>query len=38
MVTFQFVPHNDIQNLSPAKRINKLLNIVKEEKSNENGI
>ncbi len=32
MVTFQFVPHNDIQNLSPAKRINKLLNIVKEEK------
>ena len=32
MVTFQFVPYNDIELLSSAKRINKLLNIVKEEK------
>ena len=29
MVTFQFVPYHDIDNLSSAKRINKLLNIVK---------
>lgn len=32
MVTFQFVPYNDIEYLSPAKRVNKLLNIVKNEK------
>jgi len=32
MVTFQFVPYQDIENLSSAKRINKLLNIVKENK------
>jgi len=32
MVTFQFVPYTDIEILSSAKRINKLLNIVKEEK------
>jgi len=32
MVTFQFVPYQEIEQLSPAKRINKLLNIVKENK------
>jgi hypothetical protein len=32
MVTFQFVPYTDIEVMSSAKRINKLLNIVKEEK------
>ena len=32
MVTFQFVPFHDIQTLSPAKRVNKLLKIVKQEK------
>ena len=32
MVTFQFVPYHDIQSLSSAKRINRLLNIVKEDK------
>lgn len=32
MVTFQFVPYQDIDSLSSAKRINKLLNIVKENK------
>lgn len=32
MVTFQFVPYQDIETLSSAKRINKLLNIVKENK------
>jgi len=32
MVTFQFVPYQDIENLSSAKRINKLLNIVKENR------
>lgn len=32
MVTFQFVPYQDLENLSSAKRINKLLNIVKENK------
>lgn len=32
MVTFQFVPYQDIDQLSSAKRINKLLNIVKEDK------
>jgi len=32
MVTFQFVPYHDIDGLSSAKRINKLLNIVKSDK------
>ena len=32
MVTFQFVPYVDIENLSSAKRVNKLLNIVKANK------
>ncbi len=32
MVTFQFVPYQDMEELSPAKRVNKLLNIVKEDK------
>ena len=32
MVTFQFVPFQDIDSLSSAKRVNKLLNIVKNEK------
>ena len=32
MVTFQFVPYSDIENLSPAKRVNKLLTIVKNNK------
>tara|TARA_Y100000310_G_scaffold137447_1_gene136332 strand:- start:25085 stop:25489 length:405 start_codon:yes stop_codon:yes gene_type:complete len=32
MVTFQFVPYQDIQPISSAKRINKLLNIVKQDK------
>lgn len=29
MVTFQFVPYQDVEALTSAKRINKLLNIVK---------
>lgn len=32
MVTFQFIPYADIEYLSPAKRVNKLLNIIKNEK------
>lgn len=32
MVTFQFVPHQEIEELSSAKRINKLINIVKQNK------
>lgn len=32
MVTFQFVPYQDIEPISSAKRINKLLNIVKQDK------
>ena len=32
MVTFQFVPFQDIEQLSPAKRVNKLLNIVKDNR------
>src|SRR3989344_5701220 len=32
MVTFHFVPYQDIENLTSAKRVNKLLNIVKEDK------
>jgi len=32
MVTFQFVPYPEIEDLSSAKKINKLLNIVKQNK------
>jgi hypothetical protein len=32
MVTFQFIPYNDVDGLSSVKRVNKLLNIVKENK------
>lgn len=32
MVTFQFVPYHDVEQLTSAKRINKLLNIVKDDK------
>lgn len=32
MVTFQFVPYPEIEYLSSAKRVNKLLNIVKNDK------
>ena len=32
MVTFQFVPYHDIDSMGSAKRVNKLLNIVKENK------
>ncbi|MFH1682574.1 MAG: DUF2073 domain-containing protein [Candidatus Woesearchaeota archaeon] len=32
MVTFQFVPYVDIEALSSAKRVNKLINIVKNNK------
>ena len=32
MVTFQFVPHHEIVDLSSAKRVNKLLKIVKQNK------
>jgi hypothetical protein len=32
MVTFQFVPYPEIEYLSSAKRVNKLLNIVKNNK------
>ena len=32
MVTFKFVPYYEIEALSPAKRVNKLLKIVKEDK------
>src|SRR3989338_9986710 len=32
MVTFQFVPYQDIEKLGSDKRVNMLLNIVKEEK------
>ena len=32
MVTFQFIPFQDVENLGSAKRVNKLLNIVKEDK------
>jgi hypothetical protein len=32
MVTFQFIPYHDMENLGSAKRVNKLLNIVKEDK------
>ncbi len=32
MVTFQFIPYTDIEDLSSAKRINKLMNVVKQNK------
>ena len=32
MVTFQFIPYQEVENLGSAKRVNKLLNIVKEDK------
>ena len=32
MVTLQFIPYNEIEALSSAKRIQKLLSIVKDEK------
>ena len=32
MVTFQFVPHHEIEGLSSAKRVNKLMNLVKQNK------
>ena len=32
MVTFQFIPFQDIENLSSAKRIHKLLNVVKDDR------
>ncbi|MAG72806.1 hypothetical protein CL620_00695 [archaeon] len=32
MVTFQFIPFHQIENLSSAKRVNKLLNVVKQDK------
>lgn len=32
MVTFQFIPYHDIETLGSAKRVNKLLNLVKENK------
>jgi hypothetical protein len=32
MVTFQFIPFHDIQPLTSAKRVNKLLNIVKDDR------
>jgi hypothetical protein len=32
MVTFQFIPYQEMENLTAAKRVNKLLNIVKDEK------
>ncbi len=32
MVTFQFIPYQDIDTLTSAKRINKLLNIVKDNR------
>lgn len=32
MVTFQFVPYQEIDGLSSVKRVNKLINIVKQNK------
>lgn len=32
MVTFQFIPYQEIEYLSSAKRVNKLLNVVKNNK------
>ena len=32
MLTLQFIPYNDIESLSSAKRIQKILNVVKDDK------
>jgi len=32
MLTLHFIPYNDIENISSAKRIQKILNIVKDDK------
>lgn len=32
MLTLQFIPYSDIADLSPAARVKKILNIVKDEK------
>lgn len=32
MVTFQFIPFHEMEQLSSAKRVNKLLNIVKDDR------
>ncbi len=32
MVTFQFIPFHEVESLTSAKRVNKLLNIVKEDR------
>ena len=32
MVTFQFIPYQDVENLTSAKRVNKLLKIVKDNR------
>jgi hypothetical protein len=32
MVTFQFIPFHDMESLTSAKRVNKLLNIVKDDR------
>ncbi len=32
MVTFQFIPYHEIESLSSVKRVNKLLNIVKDNR------
>src|SRR3990167_8595297 len=35
MLTLQFIPYNDINSLTPERRIKKLINVVKEEKTME---
>lgn len=32
MVTFQFIPYHEIESLSSVKRVNKLINVVKDNK------
>jgi hypothetical protein len=32
MLTLQFIPYNDIEGLSSAKRVQKILNVVKDDK------
>lgn len=32
MVTFQFIPYHEVEKLTSAKRINKLLNVVKDDR------
>ncbi|MBI3033894.1 DUF2073 domain-containing protein [Candidatus Woesearchaeota archaeon] len=32
MITLQFIPYSDIENLTPEKRIKKLLDVVKEDR------